>query len=164
MRSLDHEIASRAFFCMRDPCVLRSLHVMIIADLGMLRLFVTRSLRGGTTRPPFSAVMASFGAGSGETTGPTEFAYDYVVLGGGSGGIASARRAAEFGARVALVEGKRLGGTCVSTWKTYLYRSAIRNSVSGRHSQGPPFPASVVIFIMLMLLHTKEVLINKELG
>ena len=36
--------------------------------------------------------------------------------------------------------------------------------VSGRHSQGPPFPASVVIFIMLMLLHTIEVLINKELG
>src|SRR6218665_2090874 len=27
-----------------------------------------------------------------------------------------------------------------------------------------PFPASVVIFIMLMLLHTKEVLINKKLG
>jgi len=35
--------------------------------------------------------------------------------------------------------------------------------VSGRHSQGPPFPASVVIFIMLMLLQTKEVLINKKL-
>src|SRR6218665_2371839 len=38
------------------------------------------------------------------------------------------------------------------------------NWVSGRHSQGPPFPASVVIFIMLMLLRTKEVLINKKLG
>ena len=40
----------------------------------------------------------------------------------------------------------------------------IVGTVSGRHSQGPPFPASVVIFIMLMLLHTKEVLINKKLG
>ncbi len=40
--------------------------------------------------------------------------YDYVVIGGGSGGLASARRAASHGARVALVEGARLGGTCVN--------------------------------------------------
>lgn len=39
--------------------------------------------------------------------------FDYLVIGGGSGGIASARRAAEFGARVALIEKGRLGGTCV---------------------------------------------------
>lgn len=41
--------------------------------------------------------------------------FDYLVIGGGSGGIASARRAREFGASVALVENQRLGGTCVST-------------------------------------------------
>ena len=40
--------------------------------------------------------------------------FDLVVIGGGSGGIASARRAAEYGARVALVEAGRLGGTCVN--------------------------------------------------
>ncbi len=40
--------------------------------------------------------------------------YDYLVIGGGSGGIASARRAAEYGARVALFEDGRLGGTCVN--------------------------------------------------
>ena len=40
--------------------------------------------------------------------------FDYLVIGGDSGGIASARRAAEFGVKVALVEEKRLGGTCVS--------------------------------------------------
>lgn len=40
--------------------------------------------------------------------------YDYVVIGGGSGGIATARRAAEYGAQVALVESHRLGGTCVN--------------------------------------------------
>ena len=39
--------------------------------------------------------------------------FDYLVIGGGSGGIASARRAAEFGAKVALVEAGKLGGTCV---------------------------------------------------
>lgn len=40
--------------------------------------------------------------------------FDYLVIGGGSGGIASARRAAEFGVNVALVEHARWGGTCVS--------------------------------------------------
>ncbi len=40
--------------------------------------------------------------------------YDYLVIGGGSGGIASARRAAQYGARVAVVEAAQLGGTCVN--------------------------------------------------
>ena len=40
--------------------------------------------------------------------------YDYVVIGGGSGGIASARRAAEYGAKVLVIEGGALGGTCVN--------------------------------------------------
>jgi glutathione reductase (NADPH) len=40
--------------------------------------------------------------------------YDLIILGGGSGGIASAIRAAHYGARVALVEEKYLGGTCVN--------------------------------------------------
>lgn len=50
----------------------------------------------------------------------TETVYDYVVIGGGSGGMASARRAATYGAKVLLVErgrkhdGMGLGGTCVN--------------------------------------------------
>jgi glutathione reductase (NADPH) len=40
--------------------------------------------------------------------------WDYLVIGAGSGGIASARRAAEHGARVAIIEAERLGGTCVN--------------------------------------------------
>ena len=39
---------------------------------------------------------------------------DYLVIGGGSGGLASARRAATYGARVAVVESGALGGTCVN--------------------------------------------------
>lgn len=39
---------------------------------------------------------------------------DYLVIGGGSGGLASARRAASYGAKVALVEAAALGGTCVN--------------------------------------------------
>jgi len=40
--------------------------------------------------------------------------YDYIVIGGGSGGIASAKRAAAHGAKVAVIEKARLGGTCVN--------------------------------------------------
>ncbi|HBE16500.1 MAG TPA: glutathione-disulfide reductase [Cyanobacteria bacterium UBA11149] len=40
--------------------------------------------------------------------------YDLFVIGAGSGGIAAARRAAGFGAKVAIAEGNRLGGTCVN--------------------------------------------------
>lgn len=43
-----------------------------------------------------------------------EHDFDLIVLGGGSGGIAAARRAAQHGARVALIEAGRLGGTCVN--------------------------------------------------
>ena len=39
--------------------------------------------------------------------------YDLLVIGGGSGGVACARRAASYGARAAVVENDRLGGTCV---------------------------------------------------
>lgn len=40
--------------------------------------------------------------------------FDLFVIGGGSGGIASSRRAASHGARVAVAENDRLGGTCVN--------------------------------------------------
>ena len=40
--------------------------------------------------------------------------YDLVVVGGGSGGLACAQRAAEYGARALVVESGRLGGTCVN--------------------------------------------------
>ncbi|WP_105264763.1 glutathione-disulfide reductase [Pseudoalteromonas sp. T1lg76] len=40
--------------------------------------------------------------------------FDYICIGGGSGGIASANRAAMRGAKVALIEATHLGGTCVN--------------------------------------------------
>lgn len=43
-----------------------------------------------------------------------QYQYDLLVLGGGSGGLAHAQRAAEYGARAAVVESGPLGGTCVN--------------------------------------------------
>jgi glutathione reductase (NADPH) len=40
--------------------------------------------------------------------------FDLFVIGGGSGGIATARRAAEYGAKVGVAEYSKLGGTCVN--------------------------------------------------
>ena len=41
-------------------------------------------------------------------------AFDLISIGGGSGGLACAQRAAEYGARTAVIESHRLGGTCVN--------------------------------------------------
>ena len=40
--------------------------------------------------------------------------FDYIAIGGGSGGIASANRAAMYGQKVAVIEAVAVGGTCVN--------------------------------------------------
>ena len=52
--------------------------------------------------------------------------YDLVVIGGGSGGIACSRRAAQYGAKVLLFEKNRLGGTCVNvSYKNIVYKRKV---------------------------------------
>ncbi len=41
-------------------------------------------------------------------------AFDLITIGGGSGGLACAQRAAEHGAKTVVIESHRLGGTCVN--------------------------------------------------
>lgn len=61
--------------------------------------------------------------------------YDYIAIGGGSGGIASMNRAAMYGQKCALIEAKALGGTCVNVgcvpkkvmWHAAQISEAIRN-------------------------------------
>jgi glutathione reductase (NADPH) len=43
----------------------------------------------------------------------TTYDYDLIAIGAGSGGVAASRRAASYGARVAICEERRVGGTCV---------------------------------------------------
>ena len=63
-------------------------------------------------RPAFHRqCVTSVGMSSSEGD---EYDFDYLVIGAGSGGIASARRAATYGVKVAVVEKGRLGGTCVN--------------------------------------------------
>lgn len=57
-----------------------------------------------------SSSSSSSMASDSETT-----RFDFLVIGGGSGGLAGARRAAELGANTAVIESHKLGGTCVST-------------------------------------------------
>jgi hypothetical protein len=59
----------------------------------------------GRTRPFLRSLSSS-------ASDDTEYDFDYYVIGGGSGGIASARRAATYGAKVAVAEYGRMGGTC----------------------------------------------------
>ena len=66
--------------------------------------------------------------------------YDLIVLGAGSGGLAAAKRAASYGARVAIVEGDRVGGTCVIRGcvpkKLLVYGSAYRHLLADAPSYG----------------------------
>ncbi|QLQ81544.1 hypothetical protein HG537_0F03050 [Torulaspora globosa] len=66
--------------------------------------------------------------------------YDYLVIGGGSGGVASSRRAASYGAKTLLIEGKALGGTCVNVGcvpkKVMWYASDLATRVKQAHEYG----------------------------
>ncbi len=66
--------------------------------------------------------------------------FDLFVIGGGSGGISTARRAASHGAKVALAENDRLGGTCVNRGcvpkKLMVYASHFPKYVSESHGYG----------------------------
>ncbi len=60
--------------------------------------------------------------------------YDLIAIGGGSGGLAVAKKAVEFGKKVAIIEGHKLGGTCVNVGcvpkKVMWYAASIAHAVS----------------------------------
>ncbi|YCI29121.1 glutathione-disulfide reductase [Erwinia sp. PK3-005] len=66
--------------------------------------------------------------------------YDYLAIGGGSGGIASINRAAMYGQKCALIEAKELGGTCVNVGcvpkKVMWHAAQIAEAI---HNYGPDY-------------------------
>ncbi|HEY5923961.1 MAG TPA: FAD-dependent oxidoreductase [Kofleriaceae bacterium] len=72
------------------------------------------------------------------------FDVDLFVIGGGSGGVRAARVAAEYGAKVAIAEASRWGGTCVIRGcvpkKLLVYASEVSRSLDDARGQGWTIP------------------------
>lgn len=78
--------------------------------------------------------------GTGMLAFMTRFDMDLFVVGGGSGGVRAGRVAAEHGARVAIAEADRWGGTCVIRGcvpkKLLVYASEVRHVLDDAPAQG----------------------------
>jgi glutathione reductase (NADPH) len=74
------------------------------------------------------------------------FDYDLLVIGAGSGGVRAARMAATYGAKVAVIEEFRVGGTCVIRGcvpkKLYVYASRFSDQFDVASSFGWQVDAS----------------------
>ena len=74
--------------------------------------------------------------------------FDLVVIGAGSGGLAAAKRASAYGARVALVEGDKVGGTCVIRGcvpkKLLVYGSQVSEHLADAPSYGVDVPPAKI--------------------
>lgn len=53
--------------------------------------------------------------------------YDFIIIGGGSGGYSAAIRAAQLGAKVAIIEKDQLGGACLN-WGCIPTKTLYRNA------------------------------------
>lgn len=90
--------------------------------------------------------------------------YDYIAIGGGSGGIASVNRAASYGKKCALIEAKALGGTCVNVGcvpkKVMWYAGQIAEAI--RH-YGPDYGFDTTInkFDWQTLLQNRQAYIER---
>ncbi len=68
--------------------------------------------------------------------------FDLIAIGGGSGGLAVAEKAAHFGKKVAVIESARLGGTCVNNGcvpkKVMWYAANLAHAVDDANGFGIP--------------------------
>lgn len=90
--------------------------------------------------------------------------YDYLAIGGGSGGIASINRAAMYGKKCALIEAKYLGGTCVNVGcvpkKVMWHAAQIAEAI---HNYGPDYGFDVTVngFNWDMLVKNRSAYIDR---
>ena len=92
--------------------------------------------------------------------------YDFFVIGGGSAGVRSARIAASHGARVALAESGRLGGTCVNVGcvpkKLFVYAADFVEQVQDARGYG--WDATLPEFSWKKLVEAKDEEIHRLNG
>jgi glutathione reductase (NADPH) len=93
--------------------------------------------------------------------GMSRFDVDLFVIGGGSGGVRAARVAAEHGARVAIAESDRWGGTCVIRGcvpkKLLVYASEISRTLADARGQGWIIPEARHDWATLIAAKDKEI-------
>ncbi|QYK12777.1 glutathione-disulfide reductase [Shewanella rhizosphaerae] len=93
--------------------------------------------------------------------------FDYICLGAGSGGIASANRAAMRGAKVLLIEAKALGGTCVNVGcvpKKVMWYGAQVAEAMHLYAKDYGFDVSVNKFDWSKLVESREAYIERIHG
>ncbi|MFV7785452.1 glutathione-disulfide reductase [Shewanella marisflavi] len=93
--------------------------------------------------------------------------FDYICLGAGSGGIASANRAAMRGAKVLLIEAKALGGTCVNVGcvpKKVMWYGAQVAEAMHLYAKDYGFDVSVNKFNWSKLVESREAYIERIHG
>lgn len=87
--------------------------------------------------------------------------YDLVVIGAGSGGVRASRVAASLGAKVLVIEGSRLGGTCVNLGcvpkKLMVYAGRYAHAFQEAEAYGWTVPAPSFDWATLVRNKEKEV-------
>lgn len=90
--------------------------------------------------------------------------FDYMCIGGGSGGIASANRASRYGKKVAIVEAKDIGGTCVNVGcvpkKAMWYGAQVAEAI---HKYAPDYGFDVTVnhFSWSKLVESRQAYIER---
>ena len=90
--------------------------------------------------------------------------YDYIAIGGGSGGIASVNRAASYGKKCAIIEVKHLGGTCVNVGcvpkKVMFYGAQIAEAIN-HYAPDYGFDVDVKKFDFAKLVESRQAYISR---
>lgn len=90
--------------------------------------------------------------------------YDYIAIGGGSGGIASVNRAAMYGMKCALIERSEIGGTCVNVGcvpkKVMWYAAHIAESIH-KYAEDYGFNAQIESFNWQTLVKNRQAYIDR---
>ncbi len=90
--------------------------------------------------------------------------YDYIAIGGGSGGIASINRAASYGKKCALIEAKALGGTCVNVGcvpKKVMWYGANMAAAINHYAPDYGFDVQVNQFDFAKLIENRQAYISR---